>query len=125
MAFNSGKPQNIAKINVLAESANLKDILGDYVQLDQKLHTTTRNLLIVPIKLGNNAVGCIEVANKRGGQELTDQDLNMLEMLSEEMASGLISYEMKHNIKKELEDEVKYGKSLFKQTYNSFLLPIL
>ena len=46
-------------------------------------------------------------------------------MLSEEIANGLISYEMKHNIKKEIDEEVKYGKSLMKDSYNNFLLPIV
>ena len=49
----------------------------------------------------------------------------MIEMLSEEIANGLISYEMKHNIKKEIDEEVKYGKSLMKDSYNNFLLPIV
>ncbi len=51
--------------------------------------------------------------------------MSIIEMLSEEIANGLISYEMKHNIKKEIDEEVKYGKSLMKDSYNNFLLPIV
>ena len=43
-----------------------RELIGDYIQIDQKLHTVTRNIMIVPLKLGRNVVGCIEVANKRG-----------------------------------------------------------
>jgi hypothetical protein len=32
--------------------------------------------------------------------------------LCEEVASGLIAHEMKHNIKKEFDDELKYFKGL-------------
>ena len=79
----------------------------------------------MPIKLGNNAVGCIEIANKKGVQEFTDQDLAVLNMITEEIASGLISYEMKFNIKKEFDDELKHVKGLMNESYNSFLLPVL
>lgn len=34
--------------------------------------------MIIPIKLGNNAVGCIEVANKRGQSEFNDNDMYTL-----------------------------------------------
>ena len=40
--------------------------MGEYITIDTKLHTVTRNLLIIPIKLGRSVVGCLEVANKRG-----------------------------------------------------------
>lgn len=52
----------------------MQDKLGNYLSIDQKLHQITRNILIVPIKLGSNAVGCIELANKRGIQDFTDHD---------------------------------------------------
>ena len=42
-----------------------REELGDYTQLDAKLHTVTKNVLIAPIKLGTNAIGCMEVANKK------------------------------------------------------------
>jgi GAF domain-containing protein len=51
--------------------------------------------MIVPLKLGRNVVGCLEVANKRGTQEFTDNDMNLLKMISEKVAAGLISFEMK------------------------------
>jgi hypothetical protein len=49
--------------------------VGEYVQqVDTKTHMVTRNLIVVPLKLGRNVVGCIELANKRGIQEFTEQD---------------------------------------------------
>jgi hypothetical protein len=50
------------------------ELLGEYSLIDVKLHSVTRNILIVPLKLGRNVVGCIEVANKRANQEFTEQD---------------------------------------------------
>ena len=52
--------------------------MGEYINLNQKLHTVTRNLLIVPIKLGNNAIGCLEVANKKKVQDFTTNDIAVL-----------------------------------------------
>lgn len=51
--------------------------------------------MVVPIKLGINVVGCLEVANKRNNKDFTDNDLAILMQLSNEIASGLISYEIK------------------------------
>ena len=71
-----------------------------------------RNVLFVPIKLGNHAIGVFEVANKKGQQDFTTNDYSLVTQISEEIASGLISHEMKYNIKKEFDDEVKYFKGL-------------
>jgi hypothetical protein len=43
----------------------------------------------------------------------------------EEIASGLISHEMKHNIKKEFDDELKYYKGLVNQSYNTLMIPMV
>ena len=82
--------------------------------------------MIVPLKLGRNVVGCLEVANKRGTQEFTDNDMNLLKTVSEKVAAGLISFEMKQqSLKKELDEEHKYLKGLINESYNQFLAPIL
>jgi GAF domain-containing protein len=78
----------------------------------------------VPIKLGNHAIGCFEVANKKANQEFTTNDFLIVQQVCDEIASGLISHEMKYNIKKEFEDEVKYFKGLVNSSYNSFLIPL-
>jgi hypothetical protein len=38
----------------------------------------TKNVLIAPIKLGSNAIGCMEVANKKKAQDFTTNDINVL-----------------------------------------------
>lgn len=48
-----------------------------------------------------------------------------MSMVCEEIAGGLVSYEMKFNIKKEFDDELKYVKGLMNESYNSFLIPII
>ena len=99
--------------------------MGDFIQIDQKLHSVTRNMLVVPIKLGSNAVGCIEISNKRGQQDFTDNDLETIQSISQEIAAGLIAYEMKFNIKKEFDEELKHVKGLMNESYNSFLIPMV
>ena len=37
----------------------------------------------------------------------------------------MISHEMKYNIKKEFDDELKYFKGLMNQSYHTFLVPMI
>lgn len=48
-----------------------------------------------------------------------------MSQVCEEIASGLISHEMKHNIKKEFDDELKYYKGLVNQSYNTLMIPMV
>lgn len=83
--------------------------------------------MLVPLKLGRNVVGCLEIANKRGTQEFTDHDQDILKMVSEQVAAGIISYEMRQQtvFKRETDDELKYQKGLLNESYNQFLAPII
>ena len=72
--FNTGQPIYVKD----CQNSQGKQQLGEYITLNQKLHTATRNVMVVPIKLGNNAIGCMEVANKRRGGELTSNDIQVL-----------------------------------------------
>lgn len=100
-AFNTGKPQHVRN------AYESRELIGDYLQIDAKLHSVTRNIIVMPLKLGRSVVGCIECANKRGTQEFTDQDQEILMMLSEQVASGIISQELKQGMKKEFDEETK------------------
>ena len=93
--------------------------------MNQKLHQVVRNVLFIPIKLGNHAIGVFEVANKKGNQDFTSNDFTLLSQVADEIASGLISHEMKYNIKKEFDDQVKYYKGLMNQAYHTFLVPMV
>ena len=48
----------------------------------------------------------------------------MLAQVNEEIASGLISHDMKYNIRKEFDDEVRYFKGLLNQSYQSYFVPM-
>jgi len=106
-------------------TADSKAQMGEYLTLNQKLHTVTKNVLIVPIKLGNNAIGCLEVANKKRNGEFTTNDAQVLEDVANSIASGLIAHEMKYNIKKESDEELRHVKGLMNQSLNSFLIPMI
>ena len=93
--------------------------------MNQKLHQVVRNVLFIPIKLGNHAIGVFEVANKKGSQDFTSNDFTLLSQVADEIASGLISHEMKYNIKKEQDEQVKYFKGLMNQAYHTFLIPMV
>lgn len=72
--FNTGQSAHIANC---ADPAN-KAQLGEYSTFSQKVHSVTRNCLVCPIKLGNNAIGCVEVANKKKQQEFNSNDVSLL-----------------------------------------------
>lgn len=46
-------------------------------------------------------------------------------LISEQVAGGIISYELKQSLKKEIDDEAKQAKGILNDTYNQFLTPIL
>ena len=69
-------------------------------------------MIFILIKLGSHAIGVFEVANKKSPQNFTTNDYTLVMQLADEIATGLISHEMKYNIKKEFDDEVKYFKGL-------------
>ena len=69
-------------------------------------------MMFILIKQGNHAIGVFEVANKKSPQDFTTNDYTLVMQLADEIATGLISHEMKYNIKKEFDDEVKYFKGL-------------
>ena len=106
--FNTGLPKHFRK----ALDSSCAAELGDYLQINTRLHQIIRNVLFVPIKLGNHAIGVFEVANKKGAQDFTTNDFTLVQQIAEEIASGLISHEMKFNIKKEFDEEAKYFKGL-------------
>eukprot|EP00347_Sterkiella_histriomuscorum_P004739 403359292 len=119
--FNTG--QSVYVKNIVNEPQT--EEITQYLQIDHKLHQATRNFMIIPIKLGNNAVGCFELANKKGTQDFTDHDMSIIQQISDEIAGGLISYEMKHNIKKEFDMEVKHVKGLMGEIYQQTLIPLV
>lgn len=119
--FNTGQAVHIAN----CQDPKNKDQLGDYLQINQKLHCVTRNVLVCPIKLGNNAIGCIEVANKRKSQDFNTNDISLMTAICDQISNGLIAHEMKYNIKKETDEELRHVKGLINQSFNQFLVPMI
>ena len=54
----------------------------------------------------------MEVANKKKNGEFNTNDIGVLQSVADSIASGLIAHEMKYNIKKESDEELKYIKGL-------------
>jgi len=54
----------------------------------------------------------MEVANKRKNQDFTSNDISLLKAISDQISNGLISHEMKYNIKKETDEELRHTKGL-------------
>lgn len=60
--FNTGQAKHFRKV----QSDDVREELGDYLKINERLHQTIKNVLFIPIKLGNHAIGCFEIANKKG-----------------------------------------------------------
>ena len=45
--------------------------------------------------------------------------------ICDQIANGLIAHEMKYNIKKESDEELRYVKGLMNQSLNTFLIPMI
>jgi len=67
----------------------------------------------------------MEVANKKKMADFTTNDMEVLMSVADNISTGLISHEMKFNIKKESDEELRYIKGLMNQTHNSFLVPMV
>jgi signal transduction histidine kinase len=65
------------------------DIQADprlYREVDQQTGFVTRSLLGVPLQLANRCVGVVEVINKRGGQDFSQEDVKTLIALAAQAA---------------------------------------
>ena len=43
-------------------------------ELDKNRKSITKNIMCVPVKFGENCVGCLEIANKRDNTFFADED---------------------------------------------------
>ena len=75
--------------------------------LDQNRKSVTRNLLCVPLKVGQKCIGCLEIANKKVG-EFTEHNYNLALMVARELAVGII--EKKAFIRNNIEFKENVGR---------------
>jgi GAF domain-containing protein len=62
-------------------------------RIDQKLGFETRNMLIVPMKVGRRVIGAIGVLNKHNGRDFTEIDENLLSVLARTAAFALSQFD--------------------------------
>jgi putative nucleotidyltransferase with HDIG domain len=69
-----------SKQSVIVDDAQSDPRVAKFVDLATGF--TTRNILCVPMVLGNEVVGVVEVLNKRGSEKFNNEDLEILESLA-------------------------------------------
>ena len=83
-------------VMVNGRSLIVNDVRQDWrfsPRLDQRHGFETRNMLIVPMKVGRRVIGAIGVLNKHSGADFTEIDENLLSVLSRSAASALSQFE--------------------------------
>ena len=83
-------------VMVNGRSLIVNDVRQDWrfsPRLDQRLGFETRNMLIVPMKVGRRVIGAIGVLNKHSGADFTEIDENLLSVLSRSAAFALSQFE--------------------------------
>ncbi len=62
---------------------------GFYSGVDDRTGFLTQSLICVPLKIENQVIGALEVLNKRNGQDFTEDDRIILEILAAETAMAI------------------------------------
>jgi len=83
--------------------------------LDNYRKSSTRNIICVPLKTGNNCIGCIEMSNRMHG-EYTEEDFNLLSCIAKQLAIGLVTHKHKEVTKAVNDDTI---------ANNNLLTPLL
>jgi len=96
---------------------------GNYVPVvDKKTRYVTTNILCVPIRMEKTALGVLELINKKAGN-FSEQDLRFVTLVANQIASGLVAYEMKSNIRAEMEKEAAKKKEIVSKSQDLFMNP--
>lgn len=57
--------------------------------VDDRIEFKTRNLICVPVKVKERAIGVLEAINKKGGEDFDEEDLSLFLSLSDQVAIAL------------------------------------
>lgn len=76
-------------------------------QVDQETGFKTRNILCVPLTVQDRLVGVLEVLNKEGDEDFTDEDQNWLEKMGSQAAIALENARLYQNLRNEQERIIK------------------
>jgi two-component system sensor histidine kinase HydH len=71
-------------------------------QFDAQSGYQTRSILCVPLKSQDRLIGVLEVLNKKGGQDFTDEDLEVLTMLGNMIGPALENAQLYGRLKEKL-----------------------
>lgn len=76
--------------------------------IDQYRKSITRNMICIPLKVGSQCIGCIEVANKRV-TDFSEDDYSLVECVAREIAAGTftLSFSQIKDTKSKVENEFK------------------
>jgi sigma-B regulation protein RsbU (phosphoserine phosphatase) len=80
--------RNPAIVNNIGADENLKSII------DQRVGLSARNLIAVPVINKDQLLGVIEVVNKRDGAEFTQNDLETMKALGEQIALAVANSDL-------------------------------
>lgn len=91
--------------------------------VDKRTNYRTRNILCVPIKLGSQVVGALQLLNKRRGS-FTDSDMNLLRLSTSMIAPGLSPPALHTVMRAAFSREREAMKSILNQKRKALLAPL-
>ena len=93
--------------------------------IDKLRKSITKNIVIVPIKLNNHCIGCLEVANKLNAGTFSASNLKALSLISLELASGVFLFAQRDRIQTYRAKEIEYKEQVAQNTKEAFLRPLI
>jgi signal transduction histidine kinase len=75
--------------------------------LDSQTGFVTRNILCVPLRFQNKSIGVLEVLNKRGSKRFSEDDVNWLSVIGEQVAVAIHNAELYQALRSDQERIIK------------------
>lgn len=85
----------------------IDDVQNDprhFNKIDKELNFITKNIIAVPMKVGDKLVGIIEVLNAKHREKFSNTDLELLQYLADQSALAIINRELFQNVREKVDE---------------------
>lgn len=90
--------------------------------IDKKRKSITKNIICVPLKIGETCVGCLEIANKHNS-EFKDYNYMLVSAIGRQLTLGIIS--RANSIPNQIQGKEQFTEKISQLTNENLLAPLL